>query len=117
MAGGYNPLSFGIERRGMSGRWFWLCSSVCLMMYDCGPNSRFSPVKPDPTKGTVTGTVICADTGKPARFATVELLPAPGSPTGEGAPGEEGSETDLDGKFKIEGVHPGEYFAYATLNG
>jgi len=101
----------------MTGRLIMLSSAVCLMMYDCGPSSRFAPRKPDPTKGTVTGTVICADTGKPARFAMVELLPGPNSPTGEGAPGEESAETDLDGKFKIEAVTPGDYFAFATLDG
>ena len=101
----------------MSGRWFWVGSALCLMMYDCGAGSRFAPRKPDPTKGTVTGTVICADTGKPARFATVELLPGPNNPTGDNAPGQEETETDLDGKFKIEAVTPGDYFAYATLDG
>jgi len=106
----------------MSGR-FWLCSALCLMLYDCGPGSRFAPRKPDPTRGTVTGTVICADTGKPARFATVELMPSPNAPrgetgrTGDNGPSEEMAETDLDGKFKIEAVAPGEYFAYATLDG
>ena len=101
----------------MTGRLFLLSSAVCLMMYDCGPTSRFAPRKPDPTKGTVVGTVICADTGKPARFAMVELLPGPNSPRGEGAPGQEIAETDLDGKFKIEAVTPGDYFVFATLDG
>jgi hypothetical protein len=101
----------------MTGRLILLSSAVCLMMYDCGPSSRFAPRKPDPTKGTVTGTVICADTGKPARFAMVELLPGPNSPKGEGAPVEEIAETDLEGKFKIEAVTPGDYFVFATLDG
>jgi hypothetical protein len=101
----------------MTGRLIVISSALCLMLYDCGPSSRFAPRKPDPTKGTVTGTVTCADTGKPARFATVELLPSPNSPTGEGAPGEESAETDLDGKFKIEAVAPGDYFVFATLDG
>jgi len=95
----------------------WLCSVLCLMLYDCGPSSRFAPRKPDPTKGTVTGTVICSDTGKPARFATVELMPGPNNPTGDNAPGDETTETDLDGKFKIEAVKPGDYFVFATLDG
>jgi len=47
----------------------------------------------------------------------VELLPGPNSPRGEGAPGEESAETDLDGKFKIEAVTPGDYFVFATLDG
>lgn len=101
----------------MSGRWFWLGSAVCVMMYQCGSGSRFAPTKPDPTKGTVTGTVICADTGKPARFATVQLLPSPNGLAGEGAPSEQQAVTDLDGKFKIEAVTPGDYFAVATLDG
>src|SRR5579871_6207454 len=101
----------------MSGRWFWVGSALCLMMYDCGAGSRFAPRKPDPTKGTVTGTIVCADTGKPARFASVELMPGPNNPTGDNAPDEEVAETDLDGKFKIEAVPLGEYFAWATLDG
>jgi len=84
------------------------------MLYDCGPSSRFAPRKHDPTKGTVTGTVTCANTGKPARFAMVDLMP---SPTGGSAPEQETAMTDLDGKFKIEAVTPGEYFAFATLDG
>ena len=64
----------------MTGRRFLASSALCLLLYDCGPNSRFAPVKPDPTKGTVTGTVICGDTGRPARFATVQLLSAPEQP-------------------------------------
>jgi hypothetical protein len=100
----------------MSGR-FWLCSALCLMLYDCGPSSRFAPRKPDPTKGTVTGIVICADTGKPARFATIQLLPSPNGPPGNNGPSEETTMTDLDGKFKIESVAPGDYFASATLEG
>jgi hypothetical protein len=47
----------------------------------------------------------------------VEFLPSPNNPAGDNAPGEEMAETDLDGKFKIEAVTPGEYFAYATLDG
>lgn len=101
----------------MTGRGFWLCSAFCLMLYDCGSGSRFAPRKLDPTKGTVTGTVICADTGKPARFATVQLLPSPNSARGENALSQELTVTDLEGKFKIEAVAPGEYFAYATLDG
>ncbi len=106
----------------MSGRWFWLCSAACLFIYDCGGSgSRFAPKKPDPTKGTVTGFVVCADTGKPARFATIALLPSPGSTVrgsdSNSGPSDEAGETGLDGRFKIEAVAPGEYFAFATLTG
>jgi hypothetical protein len=61
--------------------------------------------------------VICTDTGKPARFAMVSLLPDPRGPKTDPAPSQEVAETDLDGKFKIEAVAPGEYFAFATLSG
>lgn len=101
----------------MSGRWFWLCSAACLFIHDCGSTSRFAPRKPDPTKGTVTGTVTCTDTGKPARFALVTLIPDPRAPKTDPSPSMETTETDLDGKFKIEAVAPGEYFAFAALSG
>ena len=101
----------------MSSHGFWLCSALCLLLYDCGPSSRFAPRKPDPSKGAVSGTVICADTGKPARFASVELLPSPNGATGENSASEEMAVTDLEGRFKIESVPPGDYFAFATLDG
>jgi hypothetical protein len=81
------------------------------------------PRKPDPTKGTVTGLVLCTDTGKPARFATVMLLPAYDPKTaGTGADKDsidldETIATGLDGRFKLEAVPPGDYYAFATLDG
>ncbi|HWA93116.1 MAG TPA: carboxypeptidase-like regulatory domain-containing protein [Terracidiphilus sp.] len=74
--------------------------------------------KPDPTKGSVNGTVICADTDKPARFATVTLVAIPheGEPAAGPADVEQGI-TDLNGQFDLEAVPPGRYYAYATLNG
>ncbi len=101
----------------MSVRLLWLGSALCLFLHDCGPSSRFAPVKSDPAKGTVTGAVTCADTGKPARFANVELVRSP-SGTGDEPPGDQATAvTGLDGKFRIEGVAPGEYYAFATLDG
>ncbi|MGA8089610.1 MAG: carboxypeptidase regulatory-like domain-containing protein [Terracidiphilus sp.] len=101
----------------MSGYWLLLSSALCLTMYDCGPSSRFAPRKPDATKGTVTGTVFCTDTGKPARFAAVTLLLDPSGPKESTSSELETTETDLDGRFKIEAVAPGRYFAFATLEG
>jgi hypothetical protein len=81
------------------------------------------PRKPDPTKGTVTGLVLCTDTGKPARFASVMLLPAYDAKAAGTGPDknqvdlDETGTTGLDGKFKIEAVPPGEYYAFATLDG
>jgi len=101
----------------MTGRVLLVCSAVFIFLYDCGGSSRFEPVKPDPAKGTVTGHVTCADTGKPARFATVLLVPDPNAPHRDSGSGPESAVTDLDGKFKIEAVKPGTYFALATLAG
>lgn len=77
--------------------------------------------KPDPTKGVVSGLVICADTTKPARFATVNLTPIP-KPHSE--PNDDpplapvaSIQTGLDGRFRMEAVPPGEYYAFGTLDG
>ncbi|MDR3799237.1 MAG: hypothetical protein P4K93_13860 [Terracidiphilus sp.] len=69
----------------------------------------------------MTGVVICTDTGKPARFAEVQLLPAAvfsaNSNSGNGHLDLEETATGLDGRFTIEAVPPGDYYAFATLNG
>jgi hypothetical protein len=101
----------------MTTRAFCLSSVLCLFLYDCGGSSRFAPVKADPTKGTVTGAVTCTDTGKPARFANVLLVPDPNAPKRDREPQMQVGETDLDGRFKIEAVMPGTYYALATLPG
>jgi hypothetical protein len=99
-------------------RWLWLLALVGLVAAGCG---RKKPNKPDPSKGVVTGVVICADTGKPARFAEVTLTaaPPPGGKLDDNMPlpSLESATTDLDGRFRIEAVKPGHYFAFATLEG
>lgn len=94
-------------------------SIACLCLAGC--NGRHPPKKPDPTKGTVTGIVICDDTGKPARFATVTLTAAPAKDAKDGdegpLPSLENADTDLDGRFRMEAVEPGRYYAFATLEG
>ena len=83
--------------------------------------TRHSPKKPDATKGTVTGYVYCNDTGKPARFAKVILTAAPDKDSklksDQALPEAETLITGLDGRFRMEAVPPGHYFAYATLPG
>lgn len=98
-------------------RLLWLSSALCLFLYDCGGNSRFAPAASDPTKGTVTGMVTCADTGKPARFATVELVRSTNGSGDQKNSGNDSAVTGLDGKFSIPGVAPGDYYAFATLDG
>lgn len=101
--------------------WFCAAAFACLTLSGCpGDNS---PRQPDPTKGTVTGLVLCTDTGKPARFATVMLLPAY-DPRTAGADADKNSidldetiATGLDGRFKLEAVPPGDYYAFAMLDG
>jgi hypothetical protein len=100
-------------------RWLPVLCVVCLGLSGCG--GRHRPKKPDPTKGTVTGVVICDDTGKPARFATVTLTAAISKDDKSGdngpLPAIESADTDLDGRFRMEAVEPGRYYAFATLEG
>ena len=99
-------------------RWLSILSFACLFLTGC---NKFEHKKPDPTKGVVTGIVLCADTGKPARFATVVLTaaPKPGekSDNDDPLPAAETTVTDLDGRFRLEAVEPGHYYAFATLEG
>lgn len=97
-------------------RWFPVCVAVMLLG---GCDKRAS--KPDPTKGVVAGIVICDDTGKPARFAQVSLTPVPvkhaqpsdAPPLGPVAV----VDTGLDGRFRMEAIPPGDYYAFGTLDG
>jgi len=99
-------------------RWLPILPIACLFLAGC---NKFQHKKPDPTKGTVTGVVLCSDTGKPARFATVILTAAPQkgekSDDADPLPAAETTVTDLDGRFRLEAVHPGHYYAFSTLEG
>jgi len=99
-------------------RWKWIVAAVCLVAAGCDKTAKR---KPDATKGAVTGTVFCADTGKPARFATVTLTPVPREGVKPDNPeplhAEATSVTGLNGEFRIEAVAPGQYYAFATLDG
>ncbi|HEY2467683.1 MAG TPA: hypothetical protein VGI45_07565 [Terracidiphilus sp.] len=99
-------------------RWQWLwVGATALLALGCDKHRS----KPDPTKGVVAGIVICSDTGKPARFAQVNLTPVPIkhadpsdspplTPIGE-------IDTGLDGRFRMEAIPPGDYYAFGTLDG
>jgi hypothetical protein len=91
-------------------------TAIGLLLAGC--NGGGSGKKPDPTKGRVTGIVMCADTGKPARFAFVGLYSSPTKEEkGSQSSIQDGGMTDLDGRFTIEAVEPGHYFAVATQEG
>jgi hypothetical protein len=96
----------------------WIVAAICIVTAGCDKTAKR---KPDPTKGAVAGTVFCADTGKPARFATVTLTPVPGKGVKPENPeplhAEATSVTGLNGEFRIEAVAPGQYYAFATLDG
>jgi len=99
-------------------RWLFIPMLTCLLVAGC---NKYAHKKPDPTKGVVTGVVLCADTGKPARFATVALTAAPKegekNDQGDPLPAAEITVTDLEGRFRMEAVDPGRYYAFATLDG
>src|ERR1019366_10829682 len=57
-------------------------------------------------RGTVTGTVYCADANLPARVAQVSVIPIAGGSSGDGRP----ASTDLEGRFTISRVPEGKYF-------
>jgi hypothetical protein len=99
-------------------RWLSILTIPCVLLAGC---NKYQHKKPDPTKGVVTGVVLCADTGRPARFATVNLVAAPKkgekNEDGDPLPAAETTVTDLDGRFRLEAVQPGHYYAFATLEG
>ena len=100
-------------------RWRLLPWTVAAVSLLSGCDKRAN--KPDPTKGVVAGIVICGDTGKPARFATVTVTPVPAK---QAEPHEDPPlapvatiDTGLDGRFRMEAIPAGDYFAFATLDG
>lgn len=96
--------------------WLWI-GAAALLIAGCDKHSS----KPDPTKGVVAGVVICGDTGKPARFAQVSLTPFPEkhSESSDAPPLAPVAviNTGLDGRFRMEAIPPGNYYAFATLDG
>ncbi|MDE3201393.1 MAG: hypothetical protein KGN79_10795 [Acidobacteriota bacterium] len=93
-----------------------LLAILCIAAFTGCDRTRSK--KPDPTKGSVTGTVTCTDTDKPARFATITLIAVPlNDGKGDEPASIEQGITDLNGQFDLEAVPPGRYYAYATLNG
>jgi hypothetical protein len=77
---------------------------------------------PPPTLQQVTGypvvgRVLCADTQRPARFAQVMLVPASTNVSDYDRGRMAVGRTDLDGRFAIDNVPPGDYYATAEMTG
>jgi len=75
--------------------------------------------------GTVTGHITCADTQRPARLASIRLVPADIKPPKDAKPGFPDPygnmlpevQTDLTGGYTIPNVHPGQYYLRVDLPG
>lgn len=71
--------------------------------------------------GSVSGSVTCADTNAPARFAVVTLQPVPsGKGVAEGKRAESmnaTATTDMEGRFNLAKVPAGRYFVVGSLPG
>ena len=65
----------------------------------------------------VTGRVVCADTQRPARFAQVMLVPASTGVSDYDRGRTAVGRTDLDGRFALDNVPPGDYYATAEMTG
>src|ERR1700739_3055939 len=72
------------------------------------------PAKSTAEMGFVTGTVYYADTNLPARVAQVSLDPWPSKDSGSR---HSGAFTDLDGRFRSQGVPTGQYVVSADVGG
>jgi len=99
----------------------WLLAVVLtgLSMAAAGQGGK----KSEPLTGTVTGTVTCADTNAPARFAVVTLERVPEEKAGpikkmpDGDLMNSTATTDLEGRFVVEKVPTGRYFVVGLLPG
>jgi len=72
--------------------------------------------------GAISGYVFCADTGLPARFASVRIqsissLGTQQSLSTQGAQSAAFTPTDFDGSFFIDGLIPGKYLVLVSLAG
>lgn len=93
----------------------WLTPALAAQTVQAPPPPP--PPAPQVTGYPVAGRVVCADTQRPARFAEVMLVPASTGTSdfdrGRMATG----RTDLDGRFSIDNVPPGDYYATAEMTG
>ena len=72
--------------------------------------------------GTIEGRVICSDTRRPARFASVLVIPIPtfdaqGNATLPKVKGRDITKTNLEGSYTLLKIAPGDYFVVAEMAG
>jgi hypothetical protein len=101
----------------------WYGYSVLVLSLAAVTAGQETGRKAELATGSVSGTVTCADTNAPARFAVVTLERVPEDQTKAGAKGSGDSgmnptaTTDLEGRFDLEKVASGRYYVLAGLAG
>jgi hypothetical protein len=99
-----------------------ICASV-LVVLSTTALAQGTTKKSESTTGTVSGSVTCADTNAPARFAvvTLERMPEEVSASGKKEKEEAGmnptATTDMEGRFFLDKVPAGHYYAVGKLAG
>ena len=72
-----------------------------------------APSQSDANLGVLAGTVLCGDTGRPARFASVRIS---GASTLDGTTSQVAT-SDYDGHFAIPQLKPGDYYVDVVYSG
>ncbi len=99
-----------------------ICGSI-LLAISTAAFGQGTTKKPESTTGTVSGSVTCADTNAPARFAvvTLERMPEEVSESGKKDKQEPTmnptTTTDMEGRFFLDKVPVGHYYAVGRLAG
>ncbi len=95
---------------------FWLGSALAPAQETQGPPPQ--PSSPPMVSGyPVVGRVVCADTQRAARFAQVMLVPASSGVSDYDRGRTAIGRTDLDGRFAIDNVPPGDYYVTGEMTG
>ena len=90
-------------------------AGIILLAAVCSATSAQQPKGPKPQtpRGTVTGSIYCADTNAPARLARVSLIPISRQPNGQLFI----TQSDLEGRFSVGRVTEGTYYVSVQYGG